>query len=122
MNNNLSNERQLLLNKLKEMIGHNVKVYIDRPIGFYHKGITYTQNYGYIKEYIASDGEYQDTYVLGINEPIETFTGKVIAIIKRLDDIEDKLIVCEENKDFSDEEIKSLINFQEQYFKSKIIR
>ena len=33
-------------------------------------------------------------YVLGIEKEINIFTGKVIAIINRLDDKEDKLVIC----------------------------
>lgn len=59
--------------------------------------------------------------MLGIDKPVKNFEGKVVAIINRKNDIEDKLVVCEENKDYSKEEIKKAVNFQEKYFKSKII-
>lgn len=102
-------------------LGKEVKVFIDRPIGFNKEGITYTQNYGYIKELKAPDGEYQDAYVLGEDRPLKSFKGKVIAIINRLNDIEDKLIVCDKNSNYTKEEIRQMVNFQEKYFKSKII-
>ena len=111
-----------IINKLKSLIGQIVTVYVDRPIGYNHDGIIYTQNYGYIKEFKALDGEYQDAYIIGINKPLEVFEGKVIAIINRKDDNEDKLVVCDKNEDYTNEEIKKLINFQEKYFKYKIIR
>lgn len=79
------------------MIGETVKVIIDRPLGTYHpkhKDIYYSVNYGYIPEIMAADGEEQDAYVLGIDEPIKEFTGKVIAIIHRFNDVEDKLVLC----------------------------
>ncbi len=63
-----------------------------------------------------------DAYVLGIYEPLETFTGKCIAIIHRTNDNDDKLIIVPENKTFTDEEIKVLTDFQEQYFTSIILR
>ena len=78
------------------MIGDTVKVIIDRPLGTYHpkhKDIYYSVNYGYIPGIIAPDGEEQDAYVLGIDEPLKEFTGIVIAIIHRLNDIEDKFLV-----------------------------
>ena len=115
--------RRLIYNdSLKSLINKEVTVYIDRPIGYNHNGIIYTQNYGYIKEFKALDGEYQDAYILGINKPIEIFEGKVLAIINRKNDIEDKLIVCGKNEDYTDKEIRQLIDFQEKYFKYKIIR
>lgn len=63
-----------------------------------------------------------DAYVLGIYEPLETFTGKCIAIIHRTNDNDDKLIIVPESKTFTDEEIKVLTDFQEQYFISIILR
>ena len=66
------------------MIGETVKVIIDRPLGTYHpkhKDIYYSVNYGYIPGIIAPDGEEQDAYVLGVDEPLKEFTGVVIAII-----------------------------------------
>lgn len=115
-------KRQRNLNKLTSLIGKNVSVYVDRPIGYNHDGIRYTQNYGYIKEIKTLDGEYQEAYVIGTNTPTNSFCGKVLAVINRKDDIEDKLIVCDKNEDYTNEEIKKLINFQEKYFKYKIIR
>lgn len=70
----------------------------------------------------ALDGEFQDAYILGIDQPLNTFEGKVIAIVHRLNDIEDKLIIVKDGESYSDEEILNLINFQEQYFNIKIIR
>lgn len=120
MNN--MDKRNDLLNKLKDLIGKNVTVHIDRPIEFHHFGIIYECNYGYIKEYVALDNEYQDAYVLGIDKPINEFNGKVICIVNRTDDVEDKLIVCDIDKNYTNEEIEELIYFQEKYFKHILIR
>ena len=109
---------------INNMLGKKVKVIIDRPFGSFHpnhKDIFYTLNYGYIKDTLALDNEEIDAYVLGVNEPIKEFIGIVIAIIHRLNDVEDKLIVAKENTYFSKEEIKQLVNFQEQYFDIEII-
>ena len=105
-------------------IGKNVKVHIDRKLGTKHPkhDFIYEVNYGYIPNTISGDGEELDAYVLGIDLPVEDFEGKCIAVINRTNDDDDKLIVVPENKDFSDEEISRLINFQEKYFKSEIIR
>lgn len=65
-------KRYTLLHKLEDLLGTNVKVYIDRPIGYNHNGILYTQNYGYIKEYKALDGEYQDAYVIGLDISVDS--------------------------------------------------
>ena len=49
------------------------------------------------------------------------FEGRVIAIVHRLDDDDDKLVVVPEGIGFSDEEIIAQTGFQERYFKSEII-
>ena len=105
------------------MLGRVVEVIVDRPLGTYHpkhKDIYYPVNYGYIKGVMAGDGEEQDAYILGINEPIKEFTGKVIAIIHRFDDIEEKLVVAPEGVSFSKDEIMQQVNFQEKFFKIEI--
>ncbi len=105
------------------MIGTIVKVIVDRPLGTYHpkhKNIYYSVNYGYIPEVIAPDGEEQDAYILGIYEPVTEFVGKVVAIIHRIDDVEDKCVVAPENLSFTKDEIMHQVAFQEQYFHTEI--
>ena len=101
------------------MIGKIVKVTIDRPLGSHHpkhSDIVYPINYGYIDGIIAGDGDEQDAYVLGVNVPVKEFTGRVIAIIHRFDDVEEKWVVASENANFTEKEIKEQVLFQEQYF------
>jgi len=105
------------------ILGQTVTVIIDRPMGTYHpkhKDIYYPVNYGYISGIIAGDGEEQDAYVLGVNEPLQEFTGVVVAIIRRYDDVEDKWVVAPEGVKLSKEEILEQVKFQEQYFKAEI--
>lgn len=100
-----------------------VTVTIDRPLGSYHpkyKDLYYPINYGYVKGIISGDGEEQDAYVLGVYEPVETFTGKLIAIIHRLNDAEDKWVVAPDNMKITAQEIEKQVSFQEQYFESII--
>ena len=97
-----------------------IKVNIDRPLGSFHpeyKDLYYPINYGYVEGIIADDKEEQDAYVLGIKEPIKEFSGRLIAIIHRINDIEDKWVVAPENKRYTIEEIENQVKFQEQYFK-----
>ena len=99
------------------MIGKLVTVIVDRPLGSTHpkhKDMIYPVNYGFVEGIIAGDLEEQDCYILGIDEPVETFKGKVIAIIKRKNDFEDKWVVS--NKSFTKEEIINATFFTEQYF------
>ena len=106
------------------MIGNSIKVLVDRPLGTCHpdhKDIIYSVNYGYVSGVIALDGEEQDVYILGVEKPIKEFVGKVIAIIHRIDDIEDKLVVVPEGVSFTKDEIMDKVAFQEQFFKTEII-
>ena len=106
------------------IIGTTVTVTVDRPLGSYHpeyKDMYYPINYGYIEGVMAPDGEEQDAYILGVNEPVKKFTGKIIAIVYRKDDIEEKWVVVPDGMTFSKEEIRRQIHFQEQYFDSEIV-
>lgn len=105
------------------MIGNIVKVIVDRPMSTYHpvhKDLYYPVNYGYIPGIIARDGEEQDAYILGINEPVREFVGKVIAIIHRYDDVEEKWVVVPVDTNFTKDEIVQQVAFQEQYFHMEI--
>ena len=105
------------------MIGSIVRVVVDRPIGTFHpnhKDIFYSVNYGYIPDVLAPDGEEQDAYILGINIPVREFVGKVIAIIHRFDDVEEKWVVAPENSSYTKDEIMKQVAFQEQYFRTEI--
>ena len=93
--------------RVDDLIGDIVKVTVDRPLGSFHpehKDMYYPVNYGYIKGIIAPDGEEQDAYIIGEESPVEEFTGKVIAIIHRRDDVEEKWGLWM-NKNGLDEEI-----------------
>lgn len=105
------------------MIGKTVTVTMDRPLGSHHPRhpeMIYPINYGYIEGIMAPDGAEQDAYVMGVDVPLETFTGKIIAIIHRYDDVEEKWVVAPENMSFSKEEIEAAVHFQEQYFDSEV--
>ena len=106
------------------MIGKTVTVTVDRAMGTYHpkhRDIYYPINYGYVEGVMSPDGEWQDAYILGVSKPVKKFTGKVIAIVKRNDDIEDKWVVAPDNMKFAKQEIEKQIYFQEKYFDSYII-
>ena len=107
------------------IIGMEVSVIIDRPLGSAHpehKDMLYTVNYGYIRGIKAGDGEWQDCYVLGQNEPIKRFNGIVVTIIKRKNDAEDKWIVAKKGAYITNEQILEETAFQEQYFDIELIR
>ena len=108
----------------RQYLNQIVTVKMDRPLGSKHPnhGFFYPVNYGYIPNTISGDGEELDAYILGEHKPLETFTGRVIAIIHRTNDDDDKLVVMEDGRDYTDEQIRALTEFQERYFESTIIR
>ena len=123
------NEEQFLTRSQREkliadFLGKTVTVVIDRPIGFHHvtKGIhlDYTVNYGYLPGIPGGDGEEQDVYILGIGEPLESFTGPIIAVVRRADDNEDKFVAAPEGMACTAAEIAEKIHFVEKYFESTI--
>ncbi len=105
-------------------LGKDVHVVIDRPVGYVHKKekytLTYPINYGYIPGVIGGDGEELDVYVLGVTEPIGEFSGRVIGIVNREDDVEDKLVAAPVGTEFDQAEIAAAVHFQEQYYKTKV--
>jgi 8-oxo-dGTP pyrophosphatase MutT (NUDIX family) len=103
--------------------GKTVTVTVDRPIGTTHQkhpDIIYPINYGYIAGEIAPDGEDLDVYILGVTEPLTAFTGRVIAIIHRKNDIEDKLVVAPDSCVYNQADVAAAVHFQEQLYKSTI--
>ncbi|MBQ8201404.1 MAG: GNAT family N-acetyltransferase [Clostridia bacterium] len=97
---------------------------IDRPLGSYHPrhpDMYYPVNYGYVPGVMAGDGAEQDVYVLGVNEPLADFTGELIAIVHRRDDVEDKWVLAPEGMRFTAEEIMAQVRFQEQYFDAYVV-
>ena len=107
----------------KEYLNKTVTIKIDRPMGSRHPkhGFFYPVNYGFVPNTTSGDGEELDAYLLGVFEPVETYTGKVIAIIRRQDDNDDKLIVVPADKSYTPDQIHALTEFQERFFKSEII-
>ena len=92
---------------------------IDRPLGSAHPrhpDMIYPVNYGEVVGVLAPDGAWQDAYVLGVDVPVESFTGRRIAVIHRRDDVEDKWVLAPDGMTFTAEEIMAAVHFQEQYF------
>ncbi len=107
-----------------DFLGKEVSVKIDRPLGSRHPkhGFMYMLNYGFIPNAISGDGEELDAYLLGEFEPVEESKGKVIALIHRTNDDDDKLIISKDGKEYSDDAIRAMTEFQERFFESVIIR
>lgn len=109
---------------MNTIIGKTLTVTVDRALGTYrpkHPDIFYTVNYGYIEGTSAPDGEEQDAYILGVNVPVKSFMGKVIAVIHHKNDIENKWVVAPPECSFGKKDIEKAVYFQEPYFDFDII-
>ncbi len=105
-------------------LGKPVTMKTDRPLGYVHRKsgyeLVYPLNYGYIPGVLGGDGEELDVYLLGVDEPVDSFTGRIIGIAHRADDVEDKLIMAPLGMNFTREEVERAVRFQEQYYDTHI--
>lgn len=108
----------------EKYIGKKFNVIVDRKLGSKHPnwGFIYPTNYGYIPNTVSGDGEELDAYILGVFEPLDTFEGICIAVIHRLNENDDKLVVVPQGTNYTNEQIDCLTEFQERFFKHIIIR
>ena len=101
-------------------LGKVVDIEIDRPIGYVHKkknyDLVYPINYGYIPGVLGGDDEELDVYLMGVDKPVEKCACRIIGIVYRRNDVEDKLIAAPVDMRFTAEEIAAAIHFQEQYY------
>ena len=108
---------------VKSYLGKTVNISIDRPIGSVHPkhdDIIYPINYGFIPKVLGGDGEELDVYLLGVDAPVKEYAARIIGIVHRRNDVEDKLIAAPEGRNFTVEEIMEAVRFQEQYYDSEI--
>ena len=105
-------------------LGTHIQGEVDRPIGYLHvkgnKQLLYPINYGYIPGVLGGDGEELDVYFLGEQQPVKSFYGKVIAIVHRANDVEDKLVACPIDQSFDAQEICRSVYFQEKFYDTTI--
>ncbi len=100
-----------------------VHVTVDRPLGTHHpkfKDTVYTLNYGFIDGVIGGDGDEQDVYIYGVDEPVDEFYGELIAVIYRDNDNETKWVAAPRGTHPTIEDIRHAVDFQEKYFESYI--
>ena len=105
-------------------LGKSVTIEIDRPVGYvHHKGektLVYPINYGYIPNVFGGDGEELDVFLIGVEQPVSSYTGQIIGIFYRADDVEDKLVMAPTGVSFTAEEIARAVYFQEKYYQTTI--
>lgn len=108
---------------VKSYLGKTVSIKIDRPLGSVHPkhpDLIYPVNYGYIPNVLGGDGEELDVYLLGVEVPVKEYTARVIGIVHRHDDVEDKLVAAPEGFDYDQKSIVEAVRFQEQYYETEI--
>ncbi len=117
-------KRLLRKAKVYYYLGKTVHIEIDRPVGYLHEKkpepILYPINYGFIPKVLGGDDEELDVYLLGVNEPVSEFDCRIIGIIHRTDDVEDKLVGVPEGVKLNQAEIAEAVDFQEKYHKSYV--
>lgn len=105
-------------------LGKVVVIEIDRPIGYVHHkknySLTYPINYGYIPGVLGGDGEELDVYLMGVDRAVDRYEGRIIGIVHRENDVEDKLIMAPLGCVYTAEEIAGAIHFQEQYYRTYV--
>ncbi len=108
----------------KTYLNKTVTVTVDRPLGSKHPKhrFEYLVNYGFLQGEKAPDGDDLDAYILGVNEPVESFIGKCIAIVHRLKDDDDKLVVVPQEINLTNKEVEKAVEFQEKWFEHEIVR
>ena len=108
---------------VKSYLGKTVNIKIDRPIGSIHPKhpeLVYPINYGYIPNVFGGDGEELDVYLLGVDVPVKEYTARIIGIVHRHNDVEDKLVAAPEDFNFDQNKISESVSFEEQYYESEI--
>ncbi|WP_019586833.1 hypothetical protein [Deinococcus apachensis] len=110
---------------LTPFLGQTVRAIVDRPLGSVHPrgpDLVYPVNYGEVPGTLSGDGQPRDAYLLGWDMAVREAEGVVTAVLLRADDVEDKLTVVRPGTHWSDAEIMKAIWFQEQYFRSHLVR
>ena len=83
-------------------------VEVVRPVGTSHPeypSIVYSLNYGYVNGITTEDGEPQGAFIVGLETPVEHFTGHKIAIIHRNNPCEEKWVIAPDNTPYNKQQI-----------------
>ena len=108
---------------LTAYLGRTVRVIIDRSLGTAHPrhaDVVYPVNYGYLPGTVSGDGHPVDAYVLGSDAAVVEATGRVVAVVLRANDAEDKLIVVMDGSERAADELAAAVAFQERFFDSRV--
>jgi len=101
---------------------NNYKVKIEYEIGSKLESndeIVFKENFGIVEGVTGPFGDSQGAYYFGDAKKGDIVSGKLIAIIHRINDIENIWVIS--NKAYSKQEIIDKTSFLEQFFKIEII-
>jgi len=101
------------------MLGKYVRIMITNPIHSVSRqhGFEYQLNFGVVEGVKRFDSPVTGAYIMGVNHPVRSFDGRVIAVIHHLEPQSMFLVVAPKNMDFIDNEIRDAIAFAEGGFK-----
>lgn len=118
---NLSLRRKNAITIAQENIGKTFKVIINRPVGSEHpkyKNHFYPINYGCVDNFV--ENKEIEIYIIDSIEPLNEAIVKIIGIVFRKNDDEIKGIGIVGKDDYTINDIKNHILFQEQYYDIEI--
>ena len=58
--------------------------------------------------------------LMGVKTPVSSYTARIIGVVHRENDEEDKLVAAPEGMTFHQGEIAAAVEFQEKYYKTRI--
>ncbi len=105
----------------RDVLGKTATVIVDRPYGSFHPyygDVQYTANFGYVDN--MTDDVFQDAYVYGPEEPVETFTGIVIAVLYRNNSHQSVWIVSGSGQ-YDRQDVMNAVGSTEQFTDTRII-
>lgn len=95
------------------MLGKYVRVRVTNPIHSVNRqfGFTYLLNYGTVEGKKRYDSVSYGAYIMGINHPVRTFDGRVIAIIRFSNNSSPVYVVAPKSMHFISHQIEDAIEF-----------
>ncbi|TVP94302.1 MAG: inorganic pyrophosphatase [Acholeplasmatales bacterium] len=107
---------------MEVLLGKEVDVVVDRPLGSKspNHGTVYPLNFGFLPKYFTREKPIK-AYVIGEFEPLESFTGYVVALVERLNKPGCKVVVAKDKDKYTKAQIEALIEFREQYHQSTVV-
>jgi 8-oxo-dGTP pyrophosphatase MutT (NUDIX family) len=100
------------------MLGKYVRIIVTNPIHSVSRqhGFEYLLNFGVVEGVKRFDSPVTGAYIMGVNHPVRSFDGRVIAMVHRREPATVLIVVAPKSMDFIDNQIKDAIAFAEDRF------